>query len=480
MAAHAMAASGEASAGPAGAGTTGTDGVLAVTVAGEFFALPAAAVREVLRPLPLTRVPQAPPALLGLANLRGRVLPVLSLAGLMGLRAEEASPAARVVVVEGLPALGLLVGRVGRLGPAEGARPVDLPALLGRAFVRSGVPVRGAVIPAGPVQEMAAEAAERLALVAFGIAGQDFALPLDAVAEVVRLPAAVTALPRAGEAMLGVVAHRGGLLPVVSAHALLGFPATETRSARVVVTRLGAHRLGLVVDRMKAILRVPEATIEPVPPLLSRGLGEARVAAILRMEGGRRLVSVLSPAGLFDEATVARLGAAATEGEAMDGDGGAGAVERFVIFRLGEEHYGLPIAAVDEVVRHPGALTRIPHAPDFVEGAMNLRGAVLPVIDQRRRFGAGEAGGRGRIVVVTVDGLRAGFAVDAASEVLAVTAAELSPAPELAEGRARVFDRVARVERGGRMILLVDPRALLDAAERDLLAAMSARAAERP
>jgi len=61
------------------------------------------------------------------------------------------------------------------------------------------------------------------------------------------------------------------------------------------------------------------------------------------------------------------------------------------------------------------------------------------------------------------------------SEVLPVAAADLSPVSELAEGGARVFDRVARVERGGRMILLIDPRALLDAAERDLLAAVAAQ-----
>jgi purine-binding chemotaxis protein CheW len=107
---------------------------------------------------------------------------------------------------------------------------------------------------------------------------------------------------------------------------------------------------------------------------------------------------------------------------------------------------------------------------------MNLRGAVLPVIDQRRRFGTEGSQVGGRIVVVTIDGVRAGFAVDAVSEVLPIPAADLSPAPELAAGGTRIFDRVARVERGGRMILLIDPRALLDAAERDLLAALAARA----
>jgi purine-binding chemotaxis protein CheW len=461
--------------------------VLTVGVAGEILALPASTVREVLRPAPLTRVPHAPVSLLGLSNLRGAVLPVLSLARLLGQEAAAPTPASRVVVMDGGTPVGLLVDSVASLGGGARARPIDLPSLLARDFgaLAQGGPRRAAAA-AIAAPEAEAEAEQALALVAFRIASQDYALPLDKVAEVARLPAEVLALPRTETAMLGLVPFRGGLLPLVSLHVLLGLPAgnATAEAARIVVTRLGGHAVGLVVDAMKAILRVPESALDPVPPVLSRGLGEARVEAIARLEEGRRLVSVLSPARLFDDETAARLAEtardasrAAREIEGMAAETQqAGAAERFVVFRLGEEHYGLPITAVDEVVRRPGTLTRIPHAPEFVIGAMNLRGAVLPVIDQRRRFGTEGSQVGGRIVVVTIDGVRAGFAVDAVSEVLPIPAADLSPAPELAAGGTRIFDRVARVERGGRMILLIDPRALLDAAERDLLAALAARA----
>jgi purine-binding chemotaxis protein CheW len=424
------------------------------------------------------------------------VLPVLSLARLLGQEAAAPTPASRVVVVDGGTPVGLLVDSVASLGGGTKARPIDLPSLLTRDFGALGQGgSRRAAASAIAAPEAAAEAEQALALVAFRIAGQDYALPLDKVAEVARLPTEVLALPRTETAMLGLVPFRGGLLPLVSLHALLGLPAGDAtaEAARIVVTRLGGHAVGLVVDAMKAILRVPESALDPVPPVLSRGLGEARVEAIARLEEGRRLVSVLAPARLFDDETAARLAETARdasraaargnarenarENERMAADSErAGAAERFVVFRLGEEHYGLPIAAVDEVVRRPETLTRIPRAPEFVVGAMNLRGAVLPVIDQRRRFGTEGSQAGGRIVVVTIDGVRAGFAVDAVSEVLPIPAADLSPAPELVAGGTRIFDRVARVERGGRMILLIDPRALLDAAERDLLAALAARA----
>ncbi len=98
------------------------------------------------------------------------------------------------------------------------------------------------------------------------------------------------------------------------------------------------------------------------------------------------------------------------------------------------------------------------------------------MIDQRQRFAAPAAKGTaaGRIVIVTMNGVQAGFAVDAVSEVLTLSSAELNPAPELSTESAQIFDRIATIERYDRMILLIDPKALLDQAEQDLLMALAA------
>ncbi len=455
---------------------------LVVEAAGERLALPAADVAEVVRPRRLSRVPHAPEALLGVASLRGGVLPVLSLARLRGTGAHDAapSPAARLIVVGAEPPFGLLVDAVASLGDGAGLPRVDVGALVSRPVVAARRPAgRRAAVPRGP----AAAISERPArpVLAFAVAGQLFGLDLGDVVEIAPVPAGIAAVPDADAAILGLAARRGGLLPLVSARALLGRPASAAATGQVVVVRVAGADLGLVVDGVDAILRVPREAVEPVPPLLTRGGGEARVAAICRLDGGRRLLSLLAADRLFDDDTMRRVLAAATDREdatmAADDDG-AGA-ERFVVIDVGGEPYALPIADVDEVVRLPDALTRVPRAPALVDGVMTLRGAVVPVVDAARRFGAAPApaGARRRVVVVDVGGLKAGLVVDGVSEVLSAAPGELRPAPDLAGDEAGTFDRVVSVTRDGRLILVVSPHALLAKAERDMLAALAAAGA---
>jgi len=141
--------------------------------------------------------------------------------------------------------------------------------------------------------------------------------------------------------------------------------------------------------------------------------------------------------------------------------------EQFVIFTLADEEYGVPIEAVQEIVRVPEQITRVPKTPDFVEGVINLRGAVMPIIDQRRRFALPETAhnDRQRIVVFLVNGVRTGFIVDSVSEVLKVSRSQIDDAPELAADREGAVSRVANLVETKRLILMLDAQRLLSESE---------------
>ncbi|HUD27601.1 MAG TPA: chemotaxis protein CheW [Novosphingobium sp.] len=446
--------------------------------------LPASIVLEVA-PVPrIARVPHAPPALLGVASLRGAVVPVLSVARLLG---EADGAMERVVVVDLDGPVGLAVTGVSHVvddREADAVARIDVAALVARAIPAR--PQRRAAGSGIAVSDVAGTAqTETVALVAFAVGGQDFALPLATIGEVMRLPPEIARMPHADGVVVGTIAARGAVLPLLSLAALLALPVQPaTARSRIVVVRIGAHRVGMVVDAMRSIARVPESEIDPVPQALNRGGPEARIQAICRMEGGGRLLSVLAPDQLLREDITARLlqGLSGDEQEMTDAatpTRGHGEDERFLLFRIGEDTFGLPIAAVQEIVPLPPRLTPLPKAPDFVLGVMTVRGQVIPVIDQSRRFhGTPTAGAKPRVIVVQIGTLTAGFLVDAVSEVAQVAAAELRDAPELGTGGARVFDRVAALDGRDALVLIVSPQELLDRAERDLLASLGRKAAK--
>src|SRR4029079_17596853 len=193
----------------------------------------------------------------------------------------------------------------------------------------------------------------------------------------------------------------GSLIPLVSARVLLGFKDSRnsTQAERIVITRLGDHPIGLLVDSMRDIVRVAPDELDDVPPVLTRAKGEAQVEAICRLEAGRRLISILSPSKLFDAGTVACVTAEADQGaqqiatetpaQAAEtltrsqtaAETPAQAAEQFLVFQMDQESYGIPIGSIDEVVRCPDNLTRVPRAPAFVKWLMNLRGTAIAVRD---------------------------------------------------------------------------------------------------
>ena len=102
--------------------------------------------------------------------------------------------------------------------------------------------------------------------------------------------------------------------------------------------------------------------------------------------------------------------------------------KQLVIFDLAAETYGVDIGSVREIIRMQ-EITKVPRTPNFVEGVINLRGKVIPVIDLRKRFGfqQAEATKDTRIVVVDIDGNDIGVVVDAVTEVLRLSADAVEP-----------------------------------------------------
>ncbi len=145
-----------------------------------------------------------------------------------------------------------------------------------------------------------------------------------------------------------------------------------------------------------------------------------------------------------------------------------------VSFDLGTEEFVVDIAVVQEIIRMP-EITTVPRAPQFVEGVVNLRGKIIPVVDLRKRFGltAGEAAKGTRIIVVTIGGRTVGMIVDAVSEVLRLNADSIEPTPEMVAAQidTSFLKGIAKLE--GRLLILLDLDLVLNPEENKALAAIS-------
>jgi purine-binding chemotaxis protein CheW len=471
----------------------------------KLYALPTSEISEVIRYPKIAAVPQSPPGLLGLANLRGAVIPVTSLRVLLGKPDKAQDSQSRAIVLDGASPVALAVDKIetfatirrdqvrseeatlaaeagerlrgafhsdSRLGTAK---ILDIEALLASAFTQRSERKPITSRKASVTQQEEGSGAERSFFVSFGVGGQEYALALGAVSEIIALPQ-MTAMPFSESLVLGVAAYRDGLLPLLSLRGLLGLQlqAPETR-CKVIVTAVRGVMVGLVVDGVRTILRIDPRLIDQTPPLLAaRTGGETKINAIYRGEGGRRLVSILSPELLFRDDIMQRISNQSARTKplpaksASDGDDQA----QFVVFRLAGEEFCLPIEAVDEVALVPEMTTRIPKTPKFLEGVVNLRGEVLPVIDQRKRFDLPSFQGekqRRRLIVVRTGKHRAGLIVDEVANLLRFSIKSIEPSPELADDGTRLIRGVINLPESNRIIMVLDPEELLSRAERGLL-----------
>jgi purine-binding chemotaxis protein CheW len=130
-------------------------------------------------------------------------------------------------------------------------------------------------------------------------------------------------------------------------------------------------------------------------------------------------------------------------------------------FRIGNETYGVRIGAVREIVRVP-EITAVPSAPDLIEGVINLRGKIIPVMDLRKRFGQIEVNHdkKNRILVVELENKLIGLIVNAASEVLKIPPSDIeAPGSVFSEGESSYVVGVGKLK--GRLIILLDITKLL-------------------
>ncbi len=148
-----------------------------------------------------------------------------------------------------------------------------------------------------------------------------------------------------------------------------------------------------------------------------------------------------------------------------------GAGQEFLVFRLGNEEYGIDILKVQEIRGYdPKSVTRIANVPEFIKGVTNLRGVIVPIVDLRVRFRLGTADYNAQTVVIILNLSErvVGIVVDGVSDVLMLKTSEIRPAPEFGSTLSTEYlTGLGTVD--GRMLILVDIEKLMTSEEMALV-----------
>lgn len=463
-------------------------------------------VQEITPRSDITPVPGAPSFVLGVINLRGIIIPVLDARLRFHLTPAEPTSKTRIMVLSlaGQPT-GLQVDAVAEVIRLEDFQLRDTPPLVAgvRSEYLAGMVMAGnrlitlidldrlldsaefahrdslkeaqaSSMGLGFVSsERAEEIIEERPFVTFALGSESLGVTLDQVEEVIELPS-VTRVPDAPDYVLGVICLREQVLPLLDLAKLLSVSGTEDRMRdMVVLLSFGGSKLGIVVDGIQEIVRVKDEEILPPPQTLGDAERSRMVGVVIRPGRMVTLLDVLSILSVEDRQKLLAMGSSLGSLD-KDSDKDEQTLP-LVVFHLGDEAYGLRLEEVREVIR-VGLITPVPRAPSFVDGVINLRGEVMPVVDLRTRFGLPrvEPTALSRILICAIAGVNTGLVLDSVDEVKSVSLDSLGDPPRVTSvGGNKYIEKVARTANG--MVFLLAIQELLTDNEEQQLQSLQGR-----
>ncbi|WP_321891478.1 chemotaxis protein CheW [Paraburkholderia tropica] len=298
----------------------------------------------------------------------------------------------------------------------------------------------------------------------FHLADTELALPVSALQEVVNHPEALTPVPLAPSYLLGLFNLRGTLIPVVDLRQLLNLRDEGVAGARkIAIVEAAAGRVGLQFDATGEILRVPKDQVIEIA--MAEGSAPSAIGSVLKLDGGERILQVLSADALLRLRDVPHLAEPAARSTARRAQ--QGQRRQNVSFKVGGTALALPMGAIQEIIRVP-ALQHSPLADDVCIGMLNLRGATVPVLDFGNFLGFSRApedttsADERRIVILHRDDLYFGLLVDEVASIVACRDDELLPMPSYGNAHRSLFSGYLAAEgaEGASGVLLVNADAL--------------------
>lgn len=310
-------------------------------------------------------------------------------------------------------------------------------------------------------------------MVFFCLANEQFALDISRVREIVRLPS-ITKLPRTPDYVAGIVNLRGDILPVIDTRKRMSLDQIEADDrTRILVTEIGGHSTGLLVDAVLTVNEVSYDAFQPPPPAV-QNIDSKFLSGVIK-NGSDKLSLVLDIDEVVSVQMEQQEGRRNNCGGALNQEEHHEAVVeevQLVTFTLNSEEYAFEVESVREIMR-VGLMADVPNAPDYIKGLITVRDRVIPTFDLRSLLGmiAAESEDNERILIVEAGDFVLGMLVDRVSEVTRYPRHLVQIPPDTDDSSE--LKGIVKVDQGRNLIMILNQEKLLSDEEnssiRDLL-----------
>jgi len=284
----------------------------------------------------------------------------------------------------------------------------------------------------------------------FKAENERFAIDIEGLRELIFAPKEVT--PIAGSDALGMITLRDEVITLLDMNSLLGFSHKEPdEKSRALIAYHKGKAIALLVDEVEEVKNLENSALEP---MIGGVAGEIIEQVYKEKDSVSSIISADYIRKLVREYYIESEESSDNELKGSEETD----VSEVAVFKVGDEEYAFDIEEVQEIIRYD-TITPVPEAPGFMEGILNLRGSVIPVISLPDRLGFGyEVTDKTKIVVCSVGNEKIGFIVDDVNEILFVEDAYISKAVS----EESLFEEVINLDDGKRVILKIRVNNLLD------------------
>lgn len=487
--------------------TISNDLLIKFIIDDESFGVNISNVREIIEIPKITTVPKTPDYFAGIINLRGEVFSVIDARLRFGVKAKPFDELSRIALTYFKGGLvGMIVDDVNEvvrvksnsiLPPPPILKNINTNYLRGVVETDSGekllllnleavINLKEFEVAEGEKQLLTEDLSyekieakeEGVQIITFSLQKELYAVGIKDAEEIIKIPEIIL-IPQAPDFIRGVISLRGNIIPIIDLHTRFHYDKLKIdENTSIIIVDVGNCMIGLIVDSIAEIMHVPKRLITKPPPTLSK-LDIEQLYGIIKLEDGgkSKIISYLSLNNLFTEEELKLLMEVSDDKTRKSREAEKAMQDKsdvIVNFIVGEDTFTIPVRVIVEITRYP-MLTKVPNAPSFVEGVMNLRGEIVFVIDLRSRFGFQKQAPTDdtRLIIADIEGIKTGLIVDEVDAVKTIYHSQIEPAPKILTNIENDYiQSVVKIKDKEEVMIMLNLLNLLNKAEKKAIRAV--------